>query len=147
MEALQDIFTTLANNGTLPQNISPLSILPFLSVPSSFLSKIPALPSELPDLSSIVLTLLAIFLALKILGMAVRTVWGWALFIFRLAFWGSLVVVGIWVYIRGLETTANDLGWIWGLVNQSIKEEEKRIREFQVEEMFQQQPRPPMAQP
>ena len=68
-----------------------------------------------PDLASIVLLLVVLFLSLKVLGMLLNTVLWWVRLVFRLAFWGGIVGVGLWVWIRGAEGVVGDLQSLSGV--------------------------------
>lgn len=45
-----------------------------------------------------------------------RTVIYWIGMAIRLAMYGSVVILGMWIYQRGLEQSLEDLGWIVGLL-------------------------------
>lgn len=65
--------------------------------------------SRKPDLATIALLLIIVFVSLKILNMLVQTLLFW----FRLArsvvFWGGLVVLGLWMWSRGPEGMVQDV--------------------------------------
>lgn len=90
---------------------------PYLSYLSAFKTYTLLLIEQItkkPDLATIALLLVILFVSLKILDM----LWQSVLFWFRLAkkiiFWGGLLVLGTWLYVRGLEGVVEDLGYWQG---------------------------------
>jgi hypothetical protein len=91
-------------------------ILPFLSYTSILKAYTTPLLNALtqkPDLATLALLLLILFLSLKILNMLLSTVMFWLRLAFRVLFWGSLAIVGLWMWTRGPEGILEDLGY-WG---------------------------------
>ncbi|KAF1814394.1 hypothetical protein P152DRAFT_393654 [Eremomyces bilateralis CBS 781.70] len=62
-----------------------------------------------PDLASIALLLVVVFLSLKILDMLRRTLVSWVLFFFRLAIYFTVAVAGVYVWNRGIDGTVDDI--------------------------------------
>ncbi|CAG8379940.1 unnamed protein product [Penicillium salamii] len=69
-----------------------------------------------PDLLTIFLLAIILFLSLKLLGYAYRIVMFWVTLVFRLVFWGSIIALGYHVYNAGPEKAYQDFGWLWGLL-------------------------------
>ena len=91
-------------------------ILPFLSYTSILKAYTAPLINALtqkPDLATLALLLVIIFLSLKILNMLLSTVMFWLRLAARILFWGSLAIVGLWMWTRGPEGILDDLGY-WG---------------------------------
>ncbi|PYH44454.1 Apq12 family protein [Aspergillus saccharolyticus JOP 1030-1] len=72
--------------------------------------------STMPDLTTVVLMLVILFLSLKVLDYMRRVVMFWVGLVWWLAWWGTVIGVGIWLYNSGLERAASDVGWLVGLV-------------------------------
>ncbi|KAH5988565.1 hypothetical protein HBI82_204080 [Parastagonospora nodorum] len=62
-----------------------------------------------PDVASILALIVILFLSLKILDMMYRAVMFWINMFIRIAIWGSVLVVGLWVYNRGPEGFVEDV--------------------------------------
>jgi hypothetical protein len=87
---------------------------PYLIEPlSTFLA---SYSSSMPDLLSIFLLAVILFVSIKILDYAYRVVVFWVTLAFRLVFWGSILGVGWYVYSVGIENAGRDFGWICGVV-------------------------------
>jgi hypothetical protein len=61
-----------------------------------------------PDVASILVLLAIFFISLKILGMMYRAVIFWVKLALQMVLWGGILVVGLWVYNRGLEGFVED---------------------------------------
>jgi hypothetical protein len=61
-----------------------------------------------PDLKSIALVLIVLFISLKVLGMLYRAIMFWVKLIFRVAVFFSLGMIGVWMYTRGPEGALED---------------------------------------
>ncbi|KAJ5107419.1 Nuclear pore assembly and biogenesis protein APQ12 [Penicillium angulare] len=72
--------------------------------------------AAMPDLLSVFMLLVILFISLKILDYARRVVMFWVTLAFRLVFWGSILGLGFYVYKVGVENAGQDLGWVWGVV-------------------------------
>lgn len=69
-----------------------------------------------PDIASILLLLVALFISMKVLDMLYRAVLFWINLALRLAFWGGILALGMWVWTRGPEgfvEDVTDLGEYW----------------------------------
>ncbi|KAK0622223.1 hypothetical protein DIS24_g11282 [Lasiodiplodia hormozganensis] len=69
--------------------------------------------SKNPDIASITLLVIVLLVSLKILNILYRAVVFWISLAFKLVFWGTVVVVGLFVWSRGVEGAAQDLT-VWG---------------------------------
>lgn len=76
------------------------------SVLSSLLSHV----QQSPDVASIALLLILLFVSLKIVNLLYRTVMFWVTLIFKIAFYGCLAGIGLWVWSRGIEGVQEDVG-------------------------------------
>lgn len=63
-----------------------------------------------PDIASIALLLVTLYISLKLLNMAIQSVMWWLKLARKLMFWALIVGVGTWVWSRGLEGAVTDLG-------------------------------------
>lgn len=68
-----------------------------------------------PDLATVALLLIIIFISLKILNMLVGQVLFWFRMARRVAFWGTLVGLAVWMYARGPYGVAEDVGHWYGV--------------------------------
>ncbi|KAJ6143181.1 Nuclear pore assembly and biogenesis protein [Penicillium samsonianum] len=106
--------TTQDHLTTKLSHLRTMVLQPYLIEPvSSFLA---SYSSSMPDLLSIFLLAIIIFVSLKILDYAYRVVVFWVTLAFRLVFWGSILGVGWYVYSVGVENAGRDFGWLWGVV-------------------------------
>lgn len=91
----------------------------YLALASSYanliLSTIMDSISSKPDLATIALLLVIIFISLKILNMVVGTVLFWFRMVRKVAFWGTLVALALWMYTRRPMGVAEDLGRWYGV--------------------------------
>ncbi|PYI13853.1 hypothetical protein BO99DRAFT_407169 [Aspergillus violaceofuscus CBS 115571] len=69
----------------------------------------------MPDLLSVALLLVILFLSLKVLDYARRVVMFWVGLAWWLLWWASVIGVGVWLYTSGVERAARDVGWLVGL--------------------------------
>ncbi|KAF2034850.1 hypothetical protein EK21DRAFT_49051, partial [Setomelanomma holmii] len=84
-----------------------------------------------PDIATILLLLALFFISLKVLDMMYRAVMFWVKMAFRLVFWGAIVLLGLWVWNRGVDGFVDDVG---GLVEYWSGEYEKysgEVKRFQ----------------
>ncbi|KAL8939027.1 MAG: hypothetical protein Q9211_002933 [Gyalolechia sp. 1 TL-2023] len=72
--------------------------------------------TEQPSLLSLALLALLLVISLKVLDMVRRTVIYWISIAIRLVMYVGMVIVGMWVYQRGLDQSLEDLGWLVGLL-------------------------------
>ncbi|KAF2733189.1 hypothetical protein EJ04DRAFT_535620 [Polyplosphaeria fusca] len=87
-----------------------------------------------PDITTLIVLTVVIFVSLKILDMAYRAVMFWINLVFKLAFYVVIAAVGIWVYNRGVDGFAEDvqkLAEFWGGEYEKYSGE---VRRFQQEE-------------
>ena len=87
--------------------------------------------SQKPDLATIAVLLIIVFVSMKILDMLYQTVMFWLRLVRRIIFWGSLAVVAVWVYNRGPDGMADDVAYWWQTWNkehQYWKEQERTAR-------------------
>ena len=69
--------------------------------------------SKKPDLATIALLLIIIFVSLKILNMLWQTLLFWVGLARKLVFWGGLVSLAVWMYARGPEGVMEDVDYWW----------------------------------
>ncbi|KAJ5382920.1 Nuclear pore assembly and biogenesis protein APQ12 [Penicillium concentricum] len=106
--------TTQDHLTTRLSHLRAMVLQPYLIEPlSTFLS---SYSSSMPDLLSIFLVAVILFVSLKIIDYAYRVVMFWVTLAFRVVFWGSIIGIGWYVYSVGIENAGRDLGWIWGVV-------------------------------
>ncbi|PLB43923.1 hypothetical protein P170DRAFT_514222 [Aspergillus steynii IBT 23096] len=77
--------------------------------------------TNMPDLLSVFVLLLALFISLKVLDYGRRLVMFWVTLALRLVYWGFIIGAGVYVYNAGLEKAAQDLGWFYGLVKGGVE--------------------------
>jgi hypothetical protein len=63
-----------------------------------------------PDVATILLVVAIFFISLKVLDMMYRAVMFWVNMALRLVFWGAIVVLGMWVWNRGVDGFVDDVG-------------------------------------
>lgn len=78
--------------------------------------------SNTPDLLSILLLVLILFLSLKILDYTRRLVMFWVGFAVKLMFWGVVLSVGWWIYEVGVERAGREVGWVLGVGRGFVEE-------------------------
>lgn len=84
-----------------------------------------------PDLASIALVLLILFLSLKVLNMLWQAVMFWVRLATRIIFWGGAIVVALWVVNRGMDGVVEDVGhWtqIWSSEYQHWSDQSQSAR-------------------
>ncbi|GAB7338550.1 hypothetical protein MBLNU457_5298t1 [Dothideomycetes sp. NU457] len=64
--------------------------------------------TQQPDIASIVLLLILLFISLKILNILFNTVMFWVRLAIKMVFYGSILGLGTWVYARGPEGVVED---------------------------------------
>lgn len=111
-EILSTHLSTLRTTYLDPYILSPLSSL---------------LTSSTPDLVSVFLLLLILFLSLKILDYTRRMVLFWVWLVFRVVFWGVILAVGYWVYSVGVERAGMEAGRAFGVVKGAWEEFERGV--------------------
>jgi len=65
--------------------------------------------SEKPDVASIILLLILLFVSLKLLNLVYNAVMFWVRLATRLFFWGTIIGVGLWIWQRGPDGVASDM--------------------------------------
>lgn len=81
----------------------------YMSTAKSYLLPVVDQVSRKPDLATIALLLIILFVSLKILNMLYQTFLFWLRMARRVVFWGGLVGLAIWMYTRGPDGAAADL--------------------------------------
>jgi hypothetical protein len=84
-----------------------------------------------PDVATILALLVIFFISLKILDMMYRAVMFWVNMAIRLVFWGALIVLGFWVWNRGIDGFVDDvsgLGEHWMGQYQKYSDEVKMFK-------------------
>jgi hypothetical protein len=84
-----------------------------------------------PDLTTIALLLVIILVSLQILNMLYNQVMFWFRVARRMAFWGGLIGVALWMYARGPDGVAEDVRYwyeTWNGEYQYWKEQESSAR-------------------
>ncbi|KAI9696560.1 MAG: hypothetical protein M1836_005579 [Candelina mexicana] len=97
----------------------------------SYLSTLPlqnlnTLFTTAPDLTSLALLLLILFLSVKFLNMLRRAFISWLVFWIKVGFWAVVILLGVVVWQRGPEQAFRDLGFLWGEGEQVWKMEKRR---------------------
>ncbi|KAL9007160.1 MAG: hypothetical protein Q9188_000094 [Gyalolechia gomerana] len=82
--------------------------------------------TEQPSLLSLALLAVLLVISLKVLDMVRRTVIYWISLAIRLVMYVGVVIVGMWVYQRGVEQSLEDLGWLVGLLA-GLSEQGERV--------------------
>lgn len=87
--------------------------------------------SKKPDLATIALLIVILFVSLKILNMLLQTVLFWLRLARTIAFWGGLGALGLWMYTRGPEGVWEDVQYwlkVWNQDYDYWKEKERVTR-------------------
>ncbi|PYH92191.1 hypothetical protein BO71DRAFT_400763 [Aspergillus ellipticus CBS 707.79] len=74
------------------------------------------LASSMPNLLSVLILALVLFVSLKILDYTRRLVMFWVNLTLRLIWWAVVLAGVYYVYNAGFEKTGRDLGWVYGVV-------------------------------
>lgn len=103
----------------LPRFLPPSLLNPLLTVLTTSFGILKTLQTHLsplllrlttqPDIASLALLLIILFVSFKILDMAYRAVVFWISLVFKLVMWGGIIVLGFWVYNRGVDGFAEDV--------------------------------------
>ena len=64
-----------------------------------------------PDLVTVALLIVVLFMSLKILDMLYRTILWWIRLITRLVFWITMLSVALWLWQRGIEGAMSDMSF------------------------------------
>ena len=92
--------------------ITPTYLRPFTTLTSAIRSYLLPLidrVAQKPDLASILLVLLILFLSLKILNMLWQAVMFWVRLATRIIFWGGAAVIALWIANRGVDGAVEDM--------------------------------------
>ncbi|KAF2018690.1 hypothetical protein BU24DRAFT_418214 [Aaosphaeria arxii CBS 175.79] len=113
MDILQD-YLPLLHNLLPPSIISPFfktltTIFATLQTISTHLHPLYTRVLTAPDATSVLLLIVILFLSFKILDMAYRAVLFWVRLVLRIAFWGTVGFVGVWIYKRGVDGFIDDV--------------------------------------
>ncbi|KAF2094554.1 hypothetical protein NA57DRAFT_80355 [Rhizodiscina lignyota] len=107
-----------------PYNVLAAMSYKLGSILSSLLSHI----QQSPDIASIALLLILLFISLKIVNLLFRTIMFWVDLFFKIAFYGGLAALGLWVWSRGIDGVEEDLSnlvGMWSAEYRFWKEREK----------------------
>lgn len=84
-----------------------------------------------PDIVTIALLLVILFISLKLLDLLWQTVLFWLRLARRVVFWGGLVMLGLWLYTRGPEGVWADVQYwvdVWGQEKEYWKDKDRIAR-------------------
>ncbi|KAL2363948.1 hypothetical protein RJZ56_003158 [Blastomyces dermatitidis] len=87
-----------------------------------FLTPLQTLLNSPPDLTSLLVLCLLLFISLRVLDYARRIITFWVMLVFRLAFWGSVIGGAYYVYVVGWERAGREAGWLLGLLQGFVEE-------------------------
>ncbi|KAM0723082.1 hypothetical protein Q7P37_001282 [Cladosporium fusiforme] len=107
MDIIQDWSSYLLSPNN-PFRPYAFQLLSYTSIVKAYTAPLVNALTQKPDLATLALLLLILFLSLKILNMLVNTVMFWFRLFFRIAFWGGLALVGFWMWTRGPEGIMED---------------------------------------
>jgi hypothetical protein len=77
--------------------------------------------SASPDLTTIALLLVVILVSLQILNMLYNSVVFWLRVARRMAFWGGLIGIALWMYARGPDGVAKDVQYWYDTWNREYR--------------------------
>lgn len=72
--------------------------------------------SSSPDLATVVILVIILFISLKIMNMLYRTIMWWISLLTRLVLWSAVLGLGLWMWQRGITGVVDDaqhLGQEW----------------------------------
>ena len=84
-----------------------------------------------PDLATIALLLIVVFISLKVLDILWQALMFWVRMVRRVVFWGGLAVLGMWLWTRGPEGVVEDVGYwvgVWQAERETWVERERVAR-------------------
>ncbi|KAL1305653.1 hypothetical protein AAFC00_007247 [Neodothiora populina] len=114
MAGIQDWATYLIQAGYVtPSYLQPLTTA--TNIARSYILPIIHKFIEKPDLASIALVLVILFLSLKVLNMLWQAVVFWMRLATRIAFWGGAIVLVLWLANRGFDGAVEDVNY-WSRV-------------------------------
>ena len=85
-----------------------------------------SLLTDTPSLFTLAILAIVLIISLKVLDILRRTIVYWISVAIRLALWGAVAGMGIYVYNRGVDQTVEDIGWVMGLFA-GLEEEGQRV--------------------
>lgn len=94
------------------------------------------------DFTTLLLLAAGLFISLKIFNIVFNAVMFWVRLVFRILFWGSITVLGLYVYYRGLEGTMHDaveLGRYWLNEYDSFKSDVHSFRQQKEQQILREQ--------
>uniref|UniRef100_A0A093VMC8 Pentatricopeptide repeat-containing protein, mitochondrial n=1 Tax=Talaromyces marneffei PM1 TaxID=1077442 RepID=A0A093VMC8_TALMA len=97
-------------------NIQQDYLEPYLLAPLANILDTSSSAFSTSNILSILTLLLTLYISLRILDYARRVIMFWVMLVVRLAFWATVVWLGIWIYNVGIEKAVQDAGWFWGVV-------------------------------
>lgn len=104
----------------------------FISIARSYALLLVDQVTRKPDLATIALLLIVIFISLKILDILWQTVMFWVRMLRRVVFWGGLVALAAWMWTRGPDGVAEDVGYwvgVWQAEKKHWVERERVARQ------------------
>ncbi|KAL1996789.1 hypothetical protein VTN49DRAFT_7654 [Thermomyces lanuginosus] len=114
--SLRNIVSSILHTENLTASLLDLRtnyIDPYLIHPlSSLLSS----SASTADLLPVLITLLALYISLRILDYARRVIVFWVTLFFRLVFWSAVLVFGLYAYQVGLERALTEVRWVVGVL-------------------------------
>lgn len=87
--------------------------------------------SRKPDLATIALLLIILFVSLKILDMLWQTMLFWLRLARKIVFWGGLAALALWLYTRGPDGVMEDVEYwlqVWNHEHEYWRERERAAR-------------------
>lgn len=81
---------------------------------------------DAPDMATLALLAVILFISLKLLNILRQTILGWISVVLKLSKWTLVAAVGLYVWQRGLEQSLEDLGWAVGFIA-GLENEGERI--------------------
>ena len=99
--------------------------------------------AEKPDLATLALLAIILWLSLKILGFFYGLVMYWVRMAVRLALLAALLAAGTYVATRGIDGAADDARYwagVWTKEYRRYQDQVEQAREWQMQQMQQQQP-------
>ncbi|KAF2486908.1 hypothetical protein BDY17DRAFT_292329 [Neohortaea acidophila] len=133
MEDIQDWAAQLLGNHAALQTYTPY-LRQFYSIVTTAQSYIYPLIDKIthkPDIATIALLLVILFISLKLLDLLWQTVLFWLRLARRVVFWGGLVMLGLWLYTRGPEGVWADVQYwvdVWGQEKEYWKDKDRIAR-------------------
>ncbi|KAL4783008.1 nuclear pore assembly and biogenesis-domain-containing protein [Aspergillus varians] len=72
--------------------------------------------ASMPDLASVLVLVFILFISFKVLDYTRRAVMFWVLLTMRLAWWATIISLGLYMYQAGWERVARDLGFVFNFL-------------------------------